>query len=63
MDPAQPPNMVSDESQRALETNVFVSAKNSQTQADSLHRIAADMNVIKWAAVFSALMLLLLVIR
>lgn len=63
MEPTQPPNAVSAESQRALELNVFASAKNSQTQAESLRRIAADLHVIKWAAVFSALMLLLLVIR
>ena len=49
--------------QRALDHNVFASAKNSQTQVEILGRIAADLHVIKWAAVFSALMLLLLVIR
>jgi len=49
--------------QRALDHNVFASAKNSQTQADSLRRIAQDLHVIKWAAVFAALMLLLMVIR
>lgn len=59
----QPTGIVSDERQQVLEQNVYASAKNSQLQSATLRRIAEDLNVIKWAAVFAAVMLLLLVIR
>lgn len=63
MDPSPPPNVVSAESQQALEQNVFASARNSELHLQELRRIGAAVTVIKWAAVFGAFMLLLLVIR
>lgn len=63
MEPTPPPNVVSAESQQALEQNVFASAKNSDLQLRELRRIADQLTTIKWAAVLGALMLLLLVLR
>lgn len=63
MEPRPPPNVVSAESQQALEQNVFASAKNSELQLQELRRIGGALRVIQWAAVFAAVMLLLLVIR
>lgn len=63
MEPTPPPNVVSAESQQALELNVFASAKNSELQLRELRRIRDQLATIKWAAIFGALMLLLLIIR
>lgn len=58
-----PPNVVTAESQQALEQNVFVSAKNSELQLRELRRITGQLTAIKWAVAFVGLMLLLLALR
>lgn len=63
MDQGEYQHVVNDERQRALEQNVFASAKNSQLQIDELRGIANELRVVKWAAVFAAIMLLLLVLK
>lgn len=63
MEPVPPPNIITAESQQALEQNVFASARNSELQLRELRRIAGQLAAIKWAAAFGALMLLLLVLR
>lgn len=63
MEPTPPPNVVSAESQQALEANVFASARNSELHLHELRRISGQLTTIKWAAVFAGLMLLLLVLR
>ena len=63
MEPIPPPNVVTAESQQALEQNVFASARNSELQLTELRRISSQLTAIKWAAVFAAAMLLVLVLR
>lgn len=63
MEPGHPSSIVSDERQQVLEHNVHASATNSELSVREQRRIAGDLVVIKWAAVFAAVMLLLLVLK
>lgn len=59
----QPTAIVSEERQKALETNVYVSADQSTQQTRLLERIADDVATIKWVVVAAALLGLLLAIQ
>ena len=63
MDPRGASNLSSDLRQQLLEQRVEQTAENSRLQVVLLQRIAGYTHVIQWAAIFAALMLLLVAIK